>query len=557
MGDCSQQIQIESVKQVIEDSIKVEARRHDLDALRAFAMLLGILLHGIMSFIPGARFFWAVEDSQTSPIYGIVLASIHGWRMPLFFLVSGYFTSMLWRKRGLKSLLIHRFQRIFLPLLLSMVTVVPLLITVSGYLQSQNSVATLAQSGDESSEARSMDYVTKPSDLNVWAAVATGDVSGLKSYLDQGGNVEAKDPYGSTPLHVACLFGQSRPAKLLLDANANLEALNAEGKKPEEHLQLDWGTTAFIAQLVQLPVEREALLAGREEIARAFTERTGRTISATTADSTDASDGKMLPESMFNVPVFFHLWFLWFLCWYVCGFALIVTVAQSLNIPTIPTKWLTSWWRHLWLIPAASLPQYFMASGQYAYGPDTAVGLLPLPAVFAYYAVFFGYGVLYFGANDENTSVGRGFWWKLAAGVLILFPIGLSLQGAQSIGERILFSVMQVSYAWLMSFSMIGLFHRYCQNHSDWIRYLSDSSYWLYLVHIPLLMAFQFVARDWPAPSLLKFCFIFLVTTLLLLLSYQWFVRGTWIGVLLNGKRAPRQVILPPQQAITTRTTSG
>ena len=36
-------------------------RRHDLDALRAFAMFLGIVLHAGLSFAPG---IWMVQDSQ-------------------------------------------------------------------------------------------------------------------------------------------------------------------------------------------------------------------------------------------------------------------------------------------------------------------------------------------------------------------------------------------------------------------------------------------------------------------------------------------------------------
>ncbi|MDG1896716.1 MAG: acyltransferase family protein, partial [Fuerstiella sp.] len=94
------------------------ARRHDLDALRGFAMLLGIFLHGAMSFIPGIGVIWGVQDSHSSGLYAILLASIHGWRMPLFFLVSGFFTAMLWKKRGLRALLVHRFKRIFLPMVL-------------------------------------------------------------------------------------------------------------------------------------------------------------------------------------------------------------------------------------------------------------------------------------------------------------------------------------------------------------------------------------------------------------------------------------------------------
>ena len=60
-------------------------RRYDLDALRAVAMLLGIVLHGALSFIPGVGMFWGVQDIASRPWFGVLNSSIHGWRMPLFF----------------------------------------------------------------------------------------------------------------------------------------------------------------------------------------------------------------------------------------------------------------------------------------------------------------------------------------------------------------------------------------------------------------------------------------------------------------------------------------
>ena len=41
-------------------------RRHDLDALRAVAMLLGIVLHAALSFAPIP---WTVKDAQQSEFY--------------------------------------------------------------------------------------------------------------------------------------------------------------------------------------------------------------------------------------------------------------------------------------------------------------------------------------------------------------------------------------------------------------------------------------------------------------------------------------------------------
>lgn len=86
------------------------ARRHDLDALRAFAMLLGIGLHAALSYFEMP--IWPVQDSMKNELFGLFYLAVHGFRMPLFFLVSGFFTAMLWRKRGLNSLIKHRAKRI-------------------------------------------------------------------------------------------------------------------------------------------------------------------------------------------------------------------------------------------------------------------------------------------------------------------------------------------------------------------------------------------------------------------------------------------------------------
>lgn len=103
-------------------------RRHDLDALRAFAMLIGVGLHAALAFIPDA---WIVQDSTigeaSSGVMSLFLMAVHGFRMPVFFLMSGFFTAMLWRRRGLIPLLQRRFKRIFIPLLLGCVTIVPLM----------------------------------------------------------------------------------------------------------------------------------------------------------------------------------------------------------------------------------------------------------------------------------------------------------------------------------------------------------------------------------------------------------------------------------------------
>lgn len=106
------------------DQPQTTSRWHDLDALRAFAMLLGIALHASLSFFP---WVWPVQD-DTSSIEGPFdefFHAVHGFRMPLFFLLSGFFTALLWRRKGLTNLLSQRIKRIALPLAIGMVTIVP------------------------------------------------------------------------------------------------------------------------------------------------------------------------------------------------------------------------------------------------------------------------------------------------------------------------------------------------------------------------------------------------------------------------------------------------
>ena len=508
------------------------SRRHDLDALRAFAMLLGVVLHGIMSFIPGIGVIWAVEDSHASAWYGVLLSFIHGWRMPLFFLVSGFFTAMLWRKRGLRELISHRFKRIFIPMLLALFTIIPLTWIVSGYVRSQVTTMAANVAADRGDAENAIQ--TPASEIKIWGDVATADQAAVEKYLSHGGDVQLKDPNGATPLHVACFFGRANIAELLLKSDASLVARNNEGQRPQDLLLVDWETTAYIANLFQVPAERNDVLTGRAKIAALISKRLGSEVPSLSVDA--VSFGSFI-DLLMHFPLFGHLWFLWFLCWYVCVFALLVKLLQVLPIPRVSPRWILSARRFLWLIPLTAVPQFLMARTPGAFGPDTSIGLLPFPAVFAYYALFFGFGVLYFDADDRDVAVGRSFWWMLTFAALLLFPLGLSLQGSTAAITRIASSIVQVSLAWIMSFGMIGLFHRHFQAHNSWLRYLSDSAYWLYLAHIPLIIYIQYVVRDLPLLSGIKVIIVFVATTSMLLLSYHFLVRNTWLGVLLNGRR--------------------
>jgi glucan biosynthesis protein C len=81
---------------------------------------------------------------------------------------------------------------------------------------------------------------------------------------------------------------------------------------------------------------------------------------------------------------------------------------------------------------------------------------------------------------------------------------------------------------------------RFCSSPSDLRRYLADSSYWLYLCHLPIVFGLQAALMRVPLHWSVKFPLIVGLTLTVLLVSYHHFVRPTFIGALLNGRTYPR-----------------
>ena len=531
-------------------------------------MLLGIVLHAALSFAPIP---WLVQDTRQSELFYYLFSLIHGFRMPLFFLISGFFTAMLWRKRGLASLIQQRGKRILLPLLLAMVTIIPLfwvVIIYTGAIQKHLAVASETADGNE----------------GIWEAAMAGDAGTLEAEIAAGANLDAvqpgtgRTPLGaavagdqpqivalllkngadpnqrttdnSTPLHWACILGNAQCAAELIDADVDISARNNYHSTAADNLKLDWTTTAWVAGLMRAKVNKQQVNEGRKKIAAMLD-------SSDSGQSSPKQDGlasvwALVYGLFFEFSLFHHLWFLWFLCWLVAGFAIYATMLDKLNIKRIPQWFTASPLRYLWLIPLTMLPQSVMGLQFPTFGPDTSSGLLPVPQVLFYYAIFFGFGALYFDCQDDSGRLGKRWYITLPFALFVLFPLGMLLLDGQSelikqVPEQYhqtILVVVQVLFAWTMACACMGMMRHLLNRESKTMRYISDSSYWLYLAHMPLVIILQLAVRDWPLPAIVKFTIVCVVTTVSLLCSYQLCVRYTWLGELLNGRRTrPKGII--------------
>ena len=63
-----------------------------------------------------------------------------------------------------------------------------------------------------------------------------------------------------------------------------------------------------------------------------------------------------------------------------------------------------------------------------------------------------------------------------------------------------------------------------------------EASYWVYIIHLPLIAFIPGLMAGSGIPVFLKFIITLTVTSVICMLSYKYVVRGTFIGMFLNGK---------------------
>jgi glucans biosynthesis protein C len=116
-------------------------RLHALDALRAYALLLGIFLHAATPWLKDVD-VWPIREQPVDAL-AVVWFVIHMFRMQVFFLIAGFFGSMVLQRRGMQAFIKDRAKRIVLPFVIGLPAVMILmsLMYVAGFLASGHTLS--------------------------------------------------------------------------------------------------------------------------------------------------------------------------------------------------------------------------------------------------------------------------------------------------------------------------------------------------------------------------------------------------------------------------------
>jgi len=179
----------------------------------------------------------------------------------------------------------------------------------------------------------------------------------------------------------------------------------------------------------------------------------------------------------------------------------------------------------------------FMKSGVL----DDPPSFVPVPRIVMAYFIFFGFGWMLYGSRDLLPVLSGRAWGLVALGGFAFAASGFAyfrLPPGKEFGTMVcLFLGSQAVVTWSLILGLTGLFLRYLDRPVPWVRYLSDSSYYLYLAHMPVLLALQLVLARFELPASAKMWIALACAVPILLVTYHFLVRPTWVGVMLNGRR--------------------
>jgi len=250
-----------------------------------------------------------------------------------------------------------------------------------------------------------------------------------------------------------------------------------------------------------------------------------------------------------------HLWFLYALTLTYAGALAFVGLGKLLDrkgrmrarVYDPAMRWLTA---NRLLVPVLALPMAALFLSSPAWLPTMGIptpdhGFLPNIIATRSYALAFLLGWLLQRQPALLDMIRRdGFGYCLAAGiasVLLLLQVKpeLFLAPGRAFAHPAYLALLYAVAAWCWTLGLIGAGMRLLNEEHPVVRYVSDASYWIYITHLPVVMAMQVLVYRLPAPALIKFGMATGGSLLILFASYHLLVRHSWVGAWLNGRKVP------------------
>jgi glucans biosynthesis protein C len=176
--------------------------------------------------------------------------------------------------------------------------------------------------------------------------------------------------------------------------------------------------------------------------------------------------------------------------------------------------------------------------------PDT--GLIPNATALTAFGTAFGLGVLLDRRRDLLIRIER--LWPVftvvavgvgsAALVMAGGPIP-TLAPVNDPGVKAPLAVLMALAVFASTLAVLSLALRFASGHSPVRRYLADASYWIYIVHLPLVIVGQILVVNAVWPWFVKFGVVIGGVLAISLLTYELLVRHSFVGGWLNGRRIP------------------
>lgn len=181
--------------------------------------------------------------------------------------------------------------------------------------------------------------------------------------------------------------------------------------------------------------------------------------------------------------------------------------------------------------------------------------LVPNPSRMLHYLLFFAAGAWISKVRDPRRAFAKfgPVHLTVALGVFAAMVPWLIRHAATPLTgwERVGFCVLAALFPWLLTFGALGTLLRSDRGKGPAMRFLAEASFWVYLVHVPIVAFAQLVLLPVAWPAAAKFVVVSLVALGLSYGSYVPLARYSLLGSIINGarKRAAKGMRFSPEAA--------